>query len=62
MDELERLSARLEELVIALKHVCEIVPEDTPIHKKCKEMKEYIDPCLQLVDREIDKLNDAGAL
>lgn len=60
--ELELMSKKLENLSNALREVCLLNPESSPIYKKCAEMKEYIDSCLRLVDREIDKIIDAGAV
>ena len=56
------MSKKLENLSNALREVCLLNPESSPIYKKCAEMKEYIDSCLRLVDREIDKIIDAGAV
>ena len=62
MEQLEKLSVALERLVKALDGVCELTSETMPVHKKCKEMKEYADSCLRLVDREIDRLIAAAEL
>ena len=62
MDELENMSGKLEALSDALNEVMMINPQSSPIYKKCEEMKDYVDSCLQFVDHEIDKLIDAGAV
>lgn len=62
MNELEMLSERLENLLGALSDICEVTPNDSPIYRKCDEMKEYIDSCLRFVDHEIDKIIDAGTV
>lgn len=62
MEELELMSKKLKNLSNALREVCLLSPESSPIYKKCVEMKEYIDSCLRRVDREIDKLRDAGVV
>ena len=62
MDELELLSDKLEALKNALTDVCLLNPKDSTIYKKCNDMYNYIVSCQIFVDREIDKLIDAGAV
>ena len=62
MEELEKMSQKLETLSNALCDVCLINPKDSTIYKKCMEMYNYINSCRNFVDREIDKLIDAGAV
>ena len=62
MEELEKMSEKLEALFDALSEVMYINPESSPIYKKCKEMRSYIASCIQYVTDEIDKLIDAGTV